>query len=200
MTIASADVERIFRESGALREGHFILASGRHSSLYLEKFQVLQHPADTERLCGAIASWARSLGIDSVAGPTTGGIILAHEVARQLGVRAIYAERRDGAPGREFRRGFALAPGERALVVDDIMTTGGSVQETIDAVRSAGGTVAGAAVLVDRSSGATSLDVPVHSLWRLEIPAYTAAACPLCAKGILATHPGTTPAPVAASR
>ena len=200
MTTASSDVERVFRESGALREGHFILASGRHSSLYLEKFQVLQHPADTERLCGAIAMWARSLGVDSVAGPTTGGIILAHEVARQLGVRAIYAERRDGAPGREFRRGFALAPGERVLVVDDIMTTGGSVQETIDAVRSAGGAVAGAAVLVDRSGGATRLDVPVHSLWRLDIPSYAPAECPLCAKGIPATHPGTTPAPAVVSR
>ena len=200
MTTASSDVERVFRESGALREGHFILASGRHSSLYLEKFQVLQHPADTERLCGAIAMWARSLGVDSVAGPTTGGIILAHEVARQLGVRAIYAERRDGAPGREFRRGFALAPGERVLVVDDIMTTGGSVQETIDAVRSAGGAIAGAAVLVDRSGGASRLDVPVHSLWRLDIPAYAPAECPLCGKGIPATHPGTTSAPVAIQR
>jgi orotate phosphoribosyltransferase len=200
MTIASSDVERVFRESGALREGHFILASGRHSSLYLEKFQVLQHPADTERLCGAIAVWARPLAIESVAGPTTGGIILAHEVARQLGARAIYAERRDGAPGREFRRGFALAPGERVLVVDDIMTTGGSVQETIDAVRSAGGAVAGAAVLVDRSSGATRLDVPVHSLWRLEIPSFAPAECPLCAKGMPATHPGTTPAPAVVSR
>jgi len=200
MAIASADVERVFRKSGALREGHFILASGRHSSLYLEKFQVLQHPADTEQLCAAIAVWARSLAIDSVAGPTTGGIILAHEVARQLGVRAIYAERREGAPGREFRRGFALAPGERVLVVDDIMTTGGSVQETIDAVGSAGGTVAGAAVLVDRSGGATRLDVPVHSLWRLEIASYLPADCPLCAKGFPATHPGTTPAPAVVSR
>jgi orotate phosphoribosyltransferase len=200
MVIASADVERVFRESGALREGHFILASGRHSPLYLEKFQVLQHPADTEQLCAAIAVRARSLGVDTVAGPTTGGIILAHEVARQLGVRAIYAERRDGAPGREFRRGFALAPGERVLVVDDIMTTGGSVQETIDAVRSAGGTVAGASVLVDRSGGATRLDVPVHSLWRLEIPSYAPAECPLCAKGIPAAHLGTTPAPAVVSR
>jgi len=200
MAIASSDVERVFRESGALREGHFILASGRHSSLYLEKFQVLQHPADTERLCGAIAVWARSLGVDSVAGPTTGGIILAHELARQLGVRAIYAERREGAPGREFRRGFALAPGERVLVVDDIMTTGGSVQETIDAVRSAGGAIAGAAVLVDRSGGASRLDVPVHTLWRLDIPSYAPAECPLCAKGIPATHPGTTPAPAVVSR
>jgi orotate phosphoribosyltransferase len=196
MTITSGEVERVFRESGALREGHFILASGRHSSSYLEKFQVLQHPAETERLCAAIASWAKGLDIATVAGPTTGGIILAHEVARQLGARAIYAERRENGTGREFRRGFALRPGERVLVVDDIMTTGGSVQETIDAVRSAGGTVAGASVLVDRSGGATRLDVPIQSLWRLEIPSYAPAECPLCAKGIPAAHPGTTPAPV----
>jgi orotate phosphoribosyltransferase len=197
MTALSTDVERVFRESGALREGHFILASGRHSPLYLEKFQVLQHPGETERLCSALASWGRSLDIETVAGPTTGGIILAHEVARQLGLRAIYAERRDNGTGREFRRGFALRPGERVLVVDDIMTTGGSVQETLDAVRSAGGMVAGAAVLVDRSAGSAQLDVRVEALWRLDIPSYAPAECPLCAKGVPATHPGTTPAPVA---
>jgi len=200
MTIAAADVERIFRDSGALREGHFILASGRHSSLYLEKFQVLQHPAETERLCSAIAMWARSLGVETVAGPTTGGIILAHEVARQLGLRAVYAERREGGAGREFRRGFALAPGERVLVVDDIMTTGGSVQETIEAVRDAGGTVAGAAVLVDRSGGAVRLDILLRPLWHLDIPSYAVAECPLCAKGVPAIHPGTTPARVSVSR
>ena len=200
MTIVPADVERVFRDSGALQEGHFILASGRHASLYLEKFQVLQHPSETERLCSAIAMRAGALGVETVAGPTTGGIILAHEVARQLGARAIYAERREGASGREFRRGFALAPGERVLVVDDIMTTGGSLQETIDAVRAAGGTVAGAAVLVDRSGGAARLDVPVEALWRLDIPSYSATECPLCAKGVPAVHPGTTPAPVSVSR
>ena len=199
MTNVSADVERVFRDSGALREGHFILASGQHSPLYLEKFQVLQHPVETERLCAALASWARLLDPETVAGPTTGGIILAHEVARQLGVRAIYAERRENGTGREFRRGFALRPGERVAVVDDIMTTGGSVQETIDAVRSAGGEVVGAAVLVDRSGGA-HLDVPVEALWRLDIPSYPARECPLCAKGIPATHPGTTPARAVASR
>jgi orotate phosphoribosyltransferase len=198
MTVISTDVERVFRESGALREGHFILASGRHSALYLEKFQVLQRPAETERLCAALASWARLLDIDTVAGPTTGGIILAHEVARQLGVRAIYAERRERGTGREFRRGFALRPRERVVVVDDIMTTGGSLQETLDAVRSAGGDAVGAAVLVDRSSGAAHLDVPIEALWRLEIPSYAPAECPLCAKGIPANHPGTTPAPAAA--
>jgi orotate phosphoribosyltransferase len=200
MTIAAADVERIFRDSGALREGHFILASGRHSPLYLEKFQVLQHPAETERLCSAIATLAGSLEVETVAGPTTGGIILAHEVARQLGVRAVYAERREGAAGREFRRGFALRRGERVLVVDDIMTTGGSVQETIEAVRAAGGTVVGASVLVDRSGGSARLDVPLHALWVLDIPTYPVTECPLCAKGVPAMHPGTTPAPVSVSR
>lgn len=202
MTTISTDVERVFRESGALREGHFILASGRHSPLYLEKFQVLQHPAETERLCAALASWAsRSLvGVETVAGPTTGGVIVAHEVARQLGLRAIYAERRENGGGREFRRGFALRPGERVVVVDDIMTTGGSLQETVDAVRSAGGDVVGAAVLVDRSGGAAQLNVPIEALWRLDIPSYAPAECPLCAKGVLATHPGTTPAPVSVPR
>jgi orotate phosphoribosyltransferase len=200
MTAISTDVERVFRESGALREGHFILASGRHSPLYLEKFQVLQHPAETERLCAAIALWARSLDVETVAGPTTGGIILAHEVARQLGVRAIYAERPESGDGREFRRGSGLRPRERVVVVDDIMTTGGSLQDTLAAVRAAGGDVVGAAVLVDRSGGAVRLDVPTEALWRLEIPSYAPAECPLCAKGVVATHPGTTPARVAVSR
>src|SRR5438132_11454439 len=200
MTIRAADVESVFRDSGALREGHFLLASGRHCPLYLEKFQVLQHPAETERLCSASGGWATSLAADTVAGPTTGGVILAHEVGRQLGARAIYAERRDGPRGREFRRGFALTPGERVLVVDDIMTTGGSLQETIDAVRAAGGTVAGAAVLVDRSGGAARLDVPVEALWRLDIPSYSATECPLCAKGVPAVPPGPTPAPAVVSR
>jgi len=192
MPITPADVERIFRVSGALRDGHFVLASGRHSPTYLEKFQVLGHPVETERLCGAIADRARPLDLATVAGPTTGGVILAHEVARQLGLRAVYAERRVNGAGREFRRGFALGRRERVLVVDDIMTTGGSVQETMDAVRSAGATVVGAAVLVDRSGGAARLDVPLHALWTLEIPTYAPSACPLCAKGLPATHPGTS--------
>lgn len=193
-----SEVERIFKESGALRDGHFVLASGKHSPRYLEKFQVLQWPRETERLCAAIAESVRPLHPDTVAGPTTGGIILAHEVARQLGVRAVYAERDDGGKGRVFRRGFHLAPGEHVVVVDDIMTTGGSVQETIDAVRTAGGDVIAAAVLVDRSGGGAKLGIPLHALWSLDIPTYGADACPLCAKGIPATHPGTTAAPVGA--
>jgi orotate phosphoribosyltransferase len=195
-----AEVERVFRESGALRDGHFVLASGKHSALYLEKFQVLQWPKQTERLCADIAEWARGIEPQTIAGPTTGGIILAHEVARQLELRAVYAERVENGTGREFRRGFQLAPGELVLVVDDIMTTGGSVQETMDAVTSAGARVVGTAVLVDRSGGRARLGVPLHALWALDIPAFDAASCPLCARGEPVTRPGTTPAqPVRAS-
>jgi len=190
MTITPQDVERVFRAAGALRDGHFVLASGRHSAQYIEKFRLLERPRETERLCAAIASWARALDVATVAGPTTGGVILAYEVARQLGVRAVYAERREDGVGRELRRGFALAPGERVLVVDDVMTTGGSLQETIAAIAGAGGTVAGAAVLVDRS-GAASSNVPVHALWRVDIATYAPSECPLCAAGMPATHPGT---------
>lgn len=193
--IQPGEVERIFRAAGALREGHYALASGKHSPRYLEKFQVLQWPRETERLCAAIAEAARHFEPQTVAGPTTGGIILAHEVARQLGIRAVYAERDDKTgTGRVFRRGFQLAPDERVLVVDDIMTTGGSVQETIDAVRASAGAVVAAAVLVDRSGGAAKLDVPLVALWSLDIPSYAAAECPLCAKGEPLSKPGTTPA------
>lgn len=192
--IEPTEVERIFRDSGAFREGHFLLSSGKHSPMYLEKFWVLQWPKHTERLCAAIAEKARGLGVATVAGPTTGGIILAHEVARQLGLRAVYAEREDTGTARALRRGFQLARGERVLVVDDIMTTGGSVQETIGAVRTAGGEVVAAAVLVDRSGGNAQLGVPLHALWALDIPTYPADSCPLCAKGVPLAKPGTTPA------
>jgi orotate phosphoribosyltransferase len=195
--VTPRDVERIFREAGAFREGHFVLASGKHSSRYLEKFQVLQWPVRTAALCADIAEWARSLAPRTVAGPTTGGIILAHEVGRQMELRAVYAERSESGHGREFRRGFELGSGERVLVVDDIMTTGGSVQETIDAVRGTGAEVVGAAVLVDRSGGAATSDVPLHALWTIDIPTYAPADCPQCAAGVPVVKPGTTPAPAA---
>jgi orotate phosphoribosyltransferase len=194
--VTPRDVERIFREAGAFREGHFLLASGKHSSRYLEKFQVLQWPVRTAELCVDIAQWARSLAPRTIAGPTTGGIILAHEVGRQMELRAVYAERSETGRGREFRRGFELESGERVLVVDDIMTTGGSVQETVDAVQARGAAVVGAAVLVDRSGGAASLGVPLHALWTVDIPTHAPGDCPQCVDGVPLTKPGTTSAQV----
>ena len=198
MSVAAGEVEQLFRDSGALLEGHFVLSSGRHSPRYLEKFQVLQWPTRTERLCAAIAERVGDLGARTVAGPTTGGIILAHEVGRQLDRRAVYAERDEAGRGRVFRRGFQIAPGERILVVDDIMSTGGSVEETIEAVRAAGGSVVGAAVLVDRSGGEGRRRlgaVPLIALWETTLPTYDPAACPQCAAGEPIRKPGTTPAP-----
>ncbi len=197
MRIGSTLVEDIFSRAGAYLEGHFLLSSGKHSPIYLEKFQVLQWPQETERLCASIVEAARSLDVQTVAGPTTGGIILAHEVARQLGVRAVYAERVANGPGREFRRGFRLNPGERVLVVDDIMSTGGSVQETIDAVRASGAEVVGVGVLVDRSAGQARFDgLPIIALWDVSIPTYAPDACPQCAQGVPLVKPGTTPASI----
>jgi orotate phosphoribosyltransferase len=196
MRIGPTVVEDIFSRAGAYLEGHFLLASGKHSPFYLEKFQVLQWPQETERLCQAIAESARGLGVQTVAGPTTGGIILAHEVARQLGVRAVYAERTADGRGREFRRGFRLSPGERVLVVDDVMSTGGSVHETIDAVHANGAEVVGVGVLVDRSAGQATFDgLPLIALWDVSIPSYLPAECPQCAQGLELVKPGTTPSP-----
>lgn len=196
MSIDPADVETAFERSGAFLQGHFLLSSGRHSDRYLEKFQVLQWPRETERLCAAIAEWARPLEVATVAGPTTGGIILAHEVARQLGARAVYAERGEDGTGRAFRRGFTLAPGERVLVVDDILSTGGSVDETVAAVGATGARVVGIAVLADRSGGAVVFDEAIAylALWTVKIRSYPAEDCPQCAAGVPLNKPGTTPA------
>ncbi len=172
------------REAGALLEGHFQLASGKHSSLYIEKFRLLEHPPQTEALCAMIAAWARDLKPDLVAGPTTGGIIISYEVARLLRVRDIFAEKVEGQPGRVFERGFKIAPGERALVVDDVLTTGGSIRDVLDAVRRTRGEPIGVAVLVDRSAGGVDFGLPFFSCLTLELPAHAPEQCPLCAKGI----------------
>jgi orotate phosphoribosyltransferase len=197
--------EALFRASGALREGHFALKSGRHSSAYLEKFQVLQDPAATSELCGFWAAANRDAAgtadVDLVAGPTTGGVMLAFETGRQLGVRAIFAEEVAAADGprREFRRGFTIAPGERVLLVDDILTTGGSLLAMIPAVEAMGGEIVECAVIVDRSGGKPALTspvtgrvYPVRSLWRLELPTWDPAECPLCAAGSEAVKPGSS--------
>ncbi len=186
----SAEVENIFRAAGAILEGHFQLASGLHSATYWEKFRVLQHPHYTEQLFSIIARHFRDTRIQVVAGPALGGIIIAFEVARQLGVRYIIAERE--GDGRTFKRGFIITPGERALIVDDVLTTGTSVLEVIKAVRKLGGEPMGIGVLVDRSQGRVTFDVPFFSCYQVDIPTYTPEQCPLCARGVPLTKPGSS--------
>jgi orotate phosphoribosyltransferase len=200
--------ERIFREAGAFREGHFQLKSSRHGDAYVEKFQVLQDPAATSELCGLWAARVRNREgdpiVDVVAGPTTGGIILAFETARQLGLRAIFAEEvrdADGTTHRAFRRGFRIEPGERVLLVDDILTTGGSLLAMIPAVEEQGGEIVECDVLVDRSGGKAALASPatgrsyaLRSLWQLDLPTYEPGpkSCPRCADGTPLLAPGST--------
>jgi orotate phosphoribosyltransferase len=185
------DVESIFRQSGALMEGHFLLTSGQHSPAYWEKFRILQHPRYTEMLCKKIAQHFKGERLDLVAGPTVGGIILAYEVARQLGVRAVFAEREETR--RVFRRGQNISPGERVLVVDDVLTTGGSIKEVIEAIKETGGVVAGIGLLVDRTMAVVDFGVPLFSCYRSQIPTYPASGCPLCAKGNPLVKPGSSP-------
>jgi orotate phosphoribosyltransferase len=200
--------EALFRSSGAFRAGHFLLKSGRHGDAYVEKFQVLQDPAATSELCGFIAAHGRGGDgeaiVDLVAGPTTGGIILAFEAARQLGVRSLFAEEvraDDRTLHREFRRGFRIEPGERVLLVDDILTTGGSLVAMLPAVEAMGGEIVECVVLVDRSGGRASVTspssgrvYPLRALWQLDLPTYEPgpATCPRCADGTPLHAPGST--------
>lgn len=181
---------KIFKDAGALMEGHFLLTSGLHSPVYWEKFQVLQYPVYTEKLCKMIAEHYKNSNIEVVAGPTTGGVILAFEVARQLGVRGIFAEKEGGV--RAFRRGFSIKPGERVLLVDDIMTTGGSIVETIDAINKFQGDIIGIGVLVDRSGGKTDFGIPLYSCVKVDIITYKPDACPLCTAGMQLVKPGSS--------
>jgi orotate phosphoribosyltransferase len=178
-----------FRRSGALLEGHFRLTSGLHSPGYLQCALVLQHPAQAEA-CGAeIAEHVRGLGAQVVLSPALGGIVIGQEVGRALGIRAIFAERQDGK--LMLRRGFTLLPGEKVLVVEDVVTTGGSTRETIDVARAAGAQVVGAASIIDRSGGQQSLDVPYHALATISLPTYQPETCPMCASGQPVVKPGS---------
>jgi orotate phosphoribosyltransferase len=210
----AARTEELFRRSGALREGHFQLKSGRHGDAYVEKFAVLADPAATSELCGFWAAAFRGVDedgrddgparVDLVAGPTTGGVILAFETGRQLGTRAIFAEEvrdADGRTRREFRRGFRIEPGERVLLVDDILTTGGSLVAMLPAVEAMGGEIVACTVLVDRSGGMATLTspssgrtYPLRSLWQLDLPTYEPGppTCPGCGAGMPLHVPGSS--------
>jgi len=183
-TTSAAEAETLLSEAGALLEGHFQLTSGKHSSRYVEKFRLLEQPVQTEALCQTVADWARGVSPQVVAGPTTGGVIISYEVARILGTRSIFAEKDGATAGRTFKRGFVIGPGERVLVVDDVLTTGGSIREVIGAVNGLRGVVAGVAVLVDRTGGRTDFGAPFFACLALDILAYEASECPLCRDGV----------------
>lgn len=187
------EVLNTFQERGALLTGHFLLSSGLHSPRYLQCALVLQFPDVAAQLCSALAEKVRNddrIGrIDAVIAPALGGVIVAHETARALRVRALFTERQEKA--MTLRRGFAIEPGERLLVVEDVVTTGGSTREVMEVVAARGGVVAGAGSLIDRSGGSVDLGVPRHALATLEVPTYSPDDCPLCREGSTAIKPGS---------
>jgi orotate phosphoribosyltransferase len=179
----------LYRRSGALLEGHFRLTSGLHSPGYLQSALVLQHPVHAETLGRALADRLRAAQPTVVLSPALGGLIIGHEVARALGVRAIFAERVDG--GLALRRGFSLSATDRAAVVEDVVTTGGSTRETIAVATAAGATVVGAGSIIDRSGGTSDVGVAFQALVALQLPTYDPASCPLCEAGTPAVKPGS---------
>ena len=188
------EVEDLLIETSAIMEGHFLLTSGLHSPRYVEKFNVLQKPVYTEKLCRAMAEKFKDANIETVVGPVTGGILLAHETGKALGTRAIFTERENGK--MTFRRGFTLQEGERVLIVEDIVTTGGSIREVIDVVKEHGGIPVAVSMLVDRSGGkATFGDVPSTALLHMDVQTYKPEECPLCKAGIPMTKRGRTGKP-----
>jgi orotate phosphoribosyltransferase len=182
----------LFRSSGALLEGHFRLSSGLHSDQYLQSALVLQYPEFAARLGAALGEMTRHLDPTVVLSPALGGIVIGHEVARALGVRALFAERLEGS--LTLRRGFTLGPADRALVVEDVITTGGSTRETAEVAQAWGAHVLGAAAIVDRGGNPTRLHLPLWTLVRLSVPNYAPEACPLCAKDVPLVKPGSRPA------
>jgi orotate phosphoribosyltransferase len=188
MIVTEQDALRILEETGVIRRGHFLLTSGLHTDLFLLCAQVQQFPRHLERLAAAMADPFRAAGVDVVVGPAMGGVILAYEVARALGARAIFAEKgADG--GMILRRGFRVTPGERALVVEDAITTGGSVRKVVSALQTLRADVVGVSAMVDRSAGRTDMGAPARALVTLDVPAWDPSTCPLCHDGVPLVEP-----------
>lgn len=184
-----ADLSKVLLESGAILRGHFLLTSGRHSDTYFEKFRVLEQPPVLSALCAEISEAFRDKGIDLVAGPTTGGIIIAFEVARQMGLKSLYVETVEGV--KTLRRGAEVPDGARILVVDDVLTTGLSIKETIEALKSRGGSVAGVGVLIDRSPSPIDFGAPCHSAYKVEAESFAPDQVPEWLAALPITKPGT---------
>jgi orotate phosphoribosyltransferase len=189
MGVADKKASLILERLGVLENGHFRLTSGRHSDKYMQCARLFEHPPESSELCSDLAELFRGDGVSVVAGPALGGIIMAYEVARALGVRNIFAEREKGL--MTFRRGFEISPGDRVLVVEDVVTTGGSVKEVVSLIREAGGEVAGVGAIVDRSCGAVEFGAPFRPLLQVDVLSWSAAECPLCREGLPITKPGS---------
>jgi orotate phosphoribosyltransferase len=187
------EVLQIYEATGGLHRGHFLLTSGLHSGIYLQSALVLQHPSHAERLCRELAKPFRGDGVQVVLAPAIGGILVAHEVARDLQARCLFAEREDGV--MRLRRGFAIRPGERCLVVEDVITTGGSTREVIKVVEEAGGALVGVGALIDRSGGTAAFPAKKAALATLSVPTYKPEDCPLCKAGTPAVKPGSRAMP-----
>ncbi len=188
--VTEAEVLRIFRDTQALLDGHFVLRSGLHSRQYFQCAMVLQHPRVAEQLCGELAVKFKDTGAQVVISPALGGLFVGHEVARALGIRHIFVEK-NSAGKLELRRNFQVARGEKVLVVEDVVTQGGRVRETLDIARALGGEVVGVGTLVDRSGGKVGFGVPLESLLRLSIDTFDPATCPLCQAGMPVIKPGS---------
>ncbi len=186
---AEEPFEDLLRRTEALLEGHFVLTSGLHSSHYIQCARTLQHPKHAEALGGCLADRFQDYAVDAVISPAMGGLIIGHETARALGGRALFGERDNGA--MTLRRGFDLQPAERVVIVDDVITTGGSVRELIRLVQDLEGTVVGVGAILDRSGGQVDLGVPLNALLTMQVPTYQPEACPLCQQGSSPVKPGS---------
>jgi orotate phosphoribosyltransferase len=195
MSLTGVDLQSALAERGALLQGHFRLSSGRHSDRFVQKFRILEDPVLLERVARELADRFRSLHPTIVVGAAVGGILLAYEVARQLGSKAIFVEKENGVPA--LRRGFTLTPHDRVLLVEDVLTTGRSMRETIDVVRATGASVVGLGIIVSRGavtlsvSKGDSADIPAHALLDLPLESYDAAECPQCRAGEPLADPGS---------
>jgi len=189
MSLNEKDILEIFKKTGALLEGHFLLTSGRHSSVYFQCAKVLQYPEYMEKICSNIAEFFRDKKIDTVISPAIGGIIVGQEIARQLNKRSIFAEREDKA--LTLRRGFSIEKDEKVLVCEDVVTTGGSVFEVIEIVKSLGGVVAGVGCIVDRSNGKVNFGYPQVSAVKMDVVSFKPEECEFCKKGIPVVKPGS---------
>ncbi len=187
------EVLQIYEATGGLLRGHFLLTSGLHSDTYLQSALVLQHPTHAETLCRELAKPFRGNGVQVVLAPAIGGILVAHEVARALQARCLFAEREDGV--MRLRRGFTIRPGERCLVVEDVITTGGSTREVLKVVEEARGALVGVGALIDRSGGAAAFPAKKAALATLSVPTYKPEDCPLCKAGTPAVKPGSRAMP-----